>query len=331
MTSRELVRRAITFEHPERLPFDMPVSGPSDVARARTGGSSDPRVRTGTDGHYVDHFGCEFAKLNERTMGQPTNFPLKDIRDLDDYRFPDPLDDARFATVEESLRGVEDKYVITYMIWFTFFERMHFIHGFRQTLEDLYTARSLMLDFADRIMDYQIAVVKELARRFPGGIQAVNMSDDWGSQSGTFISVDLFREFFLPRHKRFFGVIRDLGMDVWLHSCGQVMDFIPEFIDAGVQSLNLQQPRIFDLKELGKRFAGSVCFNVPVDIQATMPHGTREEIRQEAGELVRHLATEEGGFIASEHPDYRGNGIDPIKGAWAYEAFRDADPYRRGA
>ncbi len=112
-----------------------------------------------------------------------------------------------------------------------------------------------------------------------------------------------------------------------MHSCGYVIDFIPFFIDSGVQVLNLQQPRIFDLRELGK-YKGSVCFSIPIDIQNTMPTGSREEIREEARELVKYLSIPDGGFIANEHPDYEGNGIDPIKGKWAYEAFQEADPFR---
>jgi hypothetical protein len=230
--------------------------------------------------------------------------------------------------IEEALRGCGDRYAACSILWFTFFERMHFLHGFSQTLEDLVLRRERLLDFADRVMDYNVAVVRELDRRFHGRIHGLALSDDWGSQSAPFIGERLFRDFFLPRYTRLFGAIRSAGMHVWFHSCGNVMEFIPSFIEAGVHALNLQQPRVFDLRELGKRFAGAVCFNVPVDIQAVMPYGDRERIRSEARELVRALATPAGGMVASEHPDYRGNGIDPRKGVWAYEAFREADPYR---
>jgi len=329
MTSRELVQRAVNFTGPERLPFDTPASGPTDVARVGGGRSSDPRVRQGPGGLYYDHFGCGFAKLNERTMGQPTDPPLPDLSDLSRYRFPDPADPGRLGPLAAALEKVGDKYVAASVIWFTFFERMHFLHGFTATMEDLYARPGLLQDLAERITDYNVAVVEEVARLYPDRIHAISMSDDWGSQSGPFISLRLFRDLFLPHYRRLFAAIRGHGMDVWLHSCGQVMEFIPDLIDAGVQVLNLQQPRIFDIAELGRRFAGRVCFNVPVDIQATMPRGSLADIREEARLLLHHLATKRGGFIVNEHTDYVGNGIDPEKGVWAYEAFRDADPYRR--
>jgi len=322
------VQKAIYFEDPQRLPLDMFVSGAGDVFHARTGMGSDARLADGTDQIHVDHFGCRFEIRNRKTMGQPVDFPLEDIHRLDDYRFPDPYDEGRYAPIAESLREAGDRYVYTDIIWFTFFERMHFIHGFGPTLEDLYLQRPLMEEFADRVIDYNIAVVREVGRRFKARVHGITTSDDWGSQEDLLISKELFRDFFLPRYRTLFDVVREQGMDVWFHSCGCVMDLIPAFIEMGVQVLNLQQPRIFDIAELGRSFAGDVCFNIPVDIQHTMPHGSREDIRREARELLAALATEHGGFIASEHPDYVGNGIDPRKGVWAYEAFREADPFR---
>jgi hypothetical protein len=104
MTSRELVQRAIDFTGPERLPFDTPVSGPTDVARVAGGRSSDARVRQGPGAVYYDHFGCGFARLNERTVGQPTDPPLRDLDDPGRYRFPDPADPYR-RHVQTGTRG----------------------------------------------------------------------------------------------------------------------------------------------------------------------------------------------------------------------------------
>lgn len=327
MTSKERVIASLEFTGPDRIPFDMAVSGESDVHHARGGTGSDSREDGSNPLHYVDHFGCAFSRSSPLTMGQPSDHPLPDITKLDEYRFPDPLSEARLGPIGESLDNANDKYVFTNVIWFTFFERMHFIHGFAETLEDLYLNRDYMEEFADRVIDYNVTVVNEVARRWGGKIHGFSMSDDWGGQQSTVVSEEMFRSFFLPRYERLFGAIHDHGMHVWLHSCGNVIDFIPLFIDVGVSALNLQQPRVFDVEELGRRFAGKIAFNVPVDIQATMPHGSREEIRAEAKLLVDNLATDDGGIIANEHPDYQGNGIDPQKGPWAYEAFLEADRF----
>ena len=59
----------------------------------------------------------------------------------------------------------------------------------------------------------------------------------------------------------------------------------------------MQQPRAYGIEALGRRFAGKVCFLTTADIQTTMPSGDLEAIRREAGELVEHWSTRDGGLI----------------------------------
>ena len=87
--------------------------------------------------YYIDPFGCVFDVLDEKTMGQPTQFPIKTRKDLDKYEFPPALADGGDEIIESQLSNAGDKYVKTNVIWFTFFERMHFLHGFTETLENL--------------------------------------------------------------------------------------------------------------------------------------------------------------------------------------------------
>jgi hypothetical protein len=80
------------------------------------------------------------------------------------------------------------------------------------------------------------------------------------------------------------------------------------FIELGVDVLNMQQPRAYGIKEIGDSFAGKVCFLTTVDIQSTLPAGDAEAVRNEAGELVRHWSTPEGGFIVFNYGDSEGIG-----------------------
>ncbi len=211
MTGREVVKKSINFSRPDRIPFDMPVSGPSDVfnvLRPRSRESIDPSGNI-----FIDHFGCQFEIIDNKTMGQATNFPIKDIKKLDEYPFPDPQDESLYSKLEHVLQKAGNNYVSVYFIWFTFFERMHFLHGFEQTLIDLYDEPSLIMELADKIIEYNITIIREIGQRFPGKVHGIAMSDDWGTQNSTLISPTLFKEFFLPRYKKLCGTIRDQGME----------------------------------------------------------------------------------------------------------------------
>jgi hypothetical protein len=67
--------------------------------------------------------------------------------------------------------------------------------------------------------------------------------------------------------------------------------------------VNLQQPRNLGIEEIGQRYRGRICFESLCDIQATLPRGNSDEIRQEAELLLAHWATPEGGFILSDYGD----------------------------
>ena len=67
---------------------------------------------------------------------------------------------------------------------------------------------------ADRIVEVQITLVREVARRFPGRVDGWGMSDDWGTQQSAFISIDLWMDPFFPRYERIFDAMHEAGCDV---------------------------------------------------------------------------------------------------------------------
>ena len=105
MNSRELVRRAIEFEKPERLPFWQHVFDdiPDDVCdcwemdRGRNGWFFDNPV--------TDDWGCGWEKTEQKNMGQVVHHPLADWAALDTYVPPDPKDPFYFDRLEDELRA----------------------------------------------------------------------------------------------------------------------------------------------------------------------------------------------------------------------------------
>jgi hypothetical protein len=149
------------------------------------------------------------------------------------------------------------------------------------------------------------------------------MTDDWGTQKAAFISRDLWYDFFLPRYKRLFDLMHAGGQDVWVHSCGKVNEIIEGLIDAGCDVVNLQQPRALGIEEIGRRYRGRITFESLADIQATLPSGTRERIRDDARALAEHWMLPEGGFVLSDYGDDRAIGAGPDAKLTMYRAFSE--------
>ena len=80
---------------------------------------------------------------------------------------------------------------------------MYFLHGFLETLEDLYLKPKEIGYLADKIVDFQVGIAEGL-KPFKDKIHGIALCDDWGTQNSTFISVDLWRKFFKKRYKAIF-------------------------------------------------------------------------------------------------------------------------------
>ena len=325
MSSYEVVRRAIHFEGPERLPMRFASVGIDDTHSVRTNaiGTGDHSLR-----ETYDEWGCKWVRSEVANMGQVHGHPLEDWSNLATYAFPDPDDPAYYSGMDERFAGSEGKYVTT-DIFMLLFERMHTLRGMENVLTELHSDRGRMEFLADRIVEFDVTVIRNVGSRFPGRIHGFTFTDDWGSELATFVSPRMWRDFFQPRYARIFDAAHAQGWDVWMHSCGKVNEVIEPLIEIGLDSINLQQPRVLGIEEVGGRFAGRICFESLCDIQATLPFKGRDEIREEARLLLERWATPRGGFVLSDYGDGEAIGVPLWKKEVMLEAFREFDPYRR--
>lgn len=319
MLPRDVVKRAVHFQRPPRLPADIGALGVSDLAWTPV----KPAAGFKPQREGQDEWGCVWRHTAVPNMGQVAVNPLQDIRGLDRHPMPDYADDSRYVEVEAALQKAdsEGKY-ITAGIFMVLFERMHTLHGFAETLQDLYLDRPAMEALADRIMAVHVTFVREVARRFPGRVHAWNMTDDWGTQQAAFISFSMWMDFFFPRYKRIFDAMHAAGCDVWVHSCGKVNEIVEGYIRAGVNVVNLQQPRALGIEQMGQRYRGRITFQSLADIQATLPTGDKRRIDEDAEALLTHWATPEGGFVFSDYGDDKAIGVpDATVKPYMYDAF----------
>jgi uroporphyrinogen decarboxylase len=318
--SREIVRCAIEFGRPPRLPFwqhevrDVPddVCDSWEMDRARRGWFFDSAVE--------DDWGCGWMATEQKNMGQVVHHPLEDWGRLSTYRPPDPRDPFYFQRLEDELAQAGDRYVVV-TSHFNLIERLHMLHGFPQTMQDFYLEPEKMEKVLDMILEFKLELFDELHRRFGDRIDGLFLSDDWGTQEGTFISGQMFEQFFLERYRQLVEGVHGHGWHFILHSCGRINDFVPYLIQVGVDVLNMQQPRAYGIEELGERFAGQVCFLTTADIQATLPAGDSEEVRTEVRELVENWSTPDGGFIVFNYGDHEALSVKPEMTEVMFQAF----------
>jgi uroporphyrinogen decarboxylase len=323
MNSREIVRRAIQFDSPPKLPFWQHWNHkfpwvPDDVCNIWEMDRQQAGWFFDTPG--PDDWGCGWAATDVKNIGKVVENPLRAWLDLDQYRPPDPRNPFYYERLGPLLDQAGYRYVVL-TAHSLLFSRLHKLRGFTATMEDFYLAPERVHQVLDMVMDFKIQQCDELHRRFPGQVDAIFMTDDWGTQQSTFIGKQMFDHFFAPRYRRIFDAIHGHGWHVILHSCGRINAFVPTLIELGVDVLNMQQSCNYGLVEFGEQFRGHACFLATVDIQSTMPRGNEEEIREEARKIVCHWSRPEGGMIAFDYGDWRAIGVESKSVVTMFDEF----------
>lgn len=314
MISKELVRRAIEFNGPPRVPINY---SNRDFDRSDTISLGwQPARDFAPDQEGATEWGYLWEVL-DATMGQPRTHPLEDWDRLRDYVPPDAMAPGRFDALEAALPRWRDKF-IKFSVGISGFNQATFLRGFQAFLTDLCLAHECAEQVLDIVFDFENALI---ARALDYPVDAVAFGDDWGTQRGLMIPLAQWQTLFKPRYAAQFAAIRSAGKKVWFHSCGDVHAIIGDLIEIGVDVIELLQPDLLGVERLARDFGGRICFCCSVDHQRRAISGSRDEIFAYARKLRDSLGAFNGGFIAYVE-DYSCLGMSEQNYRWIEEAFQ---------
>ncbi|MCL5073154.1 MAG: hypothetical protein M1308_20030, partial [Actinobacteria bacterium] len=243
---------------------------------------------------------------------------------IKNYKFPDPFASGRFIEIEKNIDN--DKYTL-FWIPLTLFERLYMLHGFDKTLMDLYLDQANVVKLLDIILDFNLKIIKQIGDS-KLKIDGIGITDDWGTGQSTFISVDLWRKIFKDKYRQIIYLAHKYGFHVWMHSDGKINEFIPEFIDIGLDAVNLSSPKTVGIKEIGERFNGKICFFTGVDNQSTLLSGSKKEIEDEAEFIIKSWGSKKGGIIVYFDDDnWEAMGVDKGRKTMVFNVFRKLSEY----
>lgn len=129
-------------------------------------------------------------------------------------------------------------------------------------------------------------------------------SDDAGTQRGEFMSPELFTEMIKPHYQRLCDWVHEnTNWKTYLHSCGSIYNYIPEWIEAGVDILNPIQISAANMEpeKLMKDFGGKIVFwGGGCDTQNILPRATPEEVRQHVKQNMEIFSAGSGGYVFTQ-------------------------------
>ena len=291
LSKKENAKRAIHFQKPDYIPlmyYNMNQIHRTDVVQVAVqtmfGGENG---RTSEWGFVWKEHDTPFA------LGQIETPALPDWDLLENYRTPDVHSRKRFETAYNLMSAYPDKYFIADFV-LSGFTTMSFVRGFEDFMADMYLEREKVEKLADIVCGAESELIRACAQ---AGFDAIGLADDLGSQQSLLFSAELFREIFKPRLAAQIALAHSLGLDVCMHSCGYIMDIIPDLIEIGLDILNPGQPDLNGVRAMGERFKGQICFACPVGYQTTGITGSPEEIDTEVKSYVDELSLRDGGLI----------------------------------
>ncbi len=310
MTSRELVKRTLAFDSPERVPRQLWLlpwaesrypemlerirrDFPDDIVSAPEAYRTPPHT-TGNQysvGTFTDEWGCAFENCQEGIIGE-VKLPFLDTWDRLDEVLP-PLE---LLTLDKGAVNAFCSMSDAYVIMPTFprpFERLQFLRGTENLYCDLMYRPPELAALMGRLHEFFLSQLEVWAKT---DVDALFFMDDWGSQQSLLIRPDTWRELFKPLYRDYVDIAHDYGKHAFMHSDGYIAEIIPDLIEIGLDALNSQ---IFcmGVDTLGARHRGRITFWGEIDRQRLLPSGTPEDIDR-AVQSVREALWADGGVIA---------------------------------
>ncbi|ORC31185.1 hypothetical protein B4O97_17385 [Marispirochaeta aestuarii] len=245
------------------------------------------------------------------------------------YQWPDPRSEYRVAGLEERISSYAGRYTLVLEgLREVCFGLPSWIRGITDFYMDLVTDPVFSHEFLDRVLEWNLEVLRFVMDRIGDSIDVVKFADDLGTQESLLISPDTYREFIKPRHARYVEEIKKYGCRVLLHSCGAVRPLIEDFIEIGIDALNPVQISAagMDPGELKEEYGGRIVFwGGGIDTQAVLPAVTPDKVREEVRRNME-IFKKGGGYIFAQvhniQPDV------PVENVIAmYEAYREHSQY----
>lgn len=269
--------------------FPMPYSDPFNA--------TNPVPFEPGPGRVVDFWGVTW----EWPEGTPGAFPvhgpgLTVLEDMEDWKSVVKTPPLEYS--EELWKAAEADYasydrsqcLVGPTMFPGLFELTHNLMGIENALCSFYTNPDEMHEMIDFFVDWEIAYLKQMAEHLHP--DSVLHHDDWGSSRSTFLSPDMFKEFYLEPYKRLYKAYKDNGYDIIIHhSDSYAATYVPFMIEMGVDVWQ-GGTVLNDIPALVKQYGGQISFLTGIDSQIVdTPDWSREKIAEVVRDICRSCGT----------------------------------------
>jgi len=259
---------------------------------------------------FVNDWGCRHELIDGEW--QLTGCPLaqvKTIADVRNFPWPQPrVDEAelrRYAQQAQRLKAAGEFVVVAEHPICGVMEMGCWMFGYNRYLEAIALEPEIIDAFSEKIWQIQEQVITQYYAAVGPYIDLTINGDDFGTQTGPFLSGEMFDARIAPWFKARIDLIKKLvpGCLFWHHTCGSVFGILDNILRCGVDILNPIQTSAHQMEPalLKQTFGERVVFWGAMDVQQFLPKATPAQVRKHARWLIDTLGQDGGYVMAGAH------------------------------
>ena len=181
--------------------------------------------------------------------------------------FPEEEWEAVLKEMEETID--RDQYFAAPFYAPGIFEQCHYLMEIKNCLMAFYESPDEMHELIKYITDWELRVAELTCDHLHP--DALFHHDDWGTQISTFLSPDMFAEFYLEPYKQVYQYYKSRGVEVIVHhSDSFAQTIVPYMIEMGIDIWQGVMTTN-DIVEMEKQYGGQITFMGGID-SAVLDH-----------------------------------------------------------
>ena len=331
MNSRERVLMALNHQEPDRIPINFRATDVITQAMCKHYQTDyygllellkcdfrevvpeyvGPELKKYDDGTQFDYWGVGRKELvTERSRDVYINYsPLSEanaVEEVKKYNWPrvDWFDFSKMEAMCDKFTGYAiSSPGIHVEGYHGVFHQLTYMFGMEKAMLYMAMNEEMIEEAIKHINKFLVDFYEKMLQAANGKIDFIFYKDDYGSQNSLLISRNMFLKYFAPTLKELIDLADSYGATLILHSCGSVIDLIPDFIEMGLKVLDPIQTsaKNMDIRVLKERFGDKLTFHGAIDTQVTLPRSSAAEIKEIVKETINVLGKGGGYFFSSSH------------------------------
>lgn len=278
-----------------------------------------PKLQTFPDGSIEGYFGerYKYAKFEGGKYLEACYLPYAEVNspdELDRSHFP-KADWFDYSMIKQQCQELHSEFAVCFGTAgdMDFINSIARARGTEQVLMDLIDDNPVYLEIMKARFEFYYQMHKCGLEAADGLIDFTHVGEDFGTQRGPLINMEIFEKHFAPKYGEYFEMAHSYGAKVIMHMCGCVVEFLPRLIELGLDVYDVVQPTTpeMDIAVLKKKFGDKLIFCGSVCVQTTLAWGSTEDVEKEVTRRLE-LFPDGGLFLGPTHAIQVGTPLENV-------------------